>query len=70
MTAEYVKHVRPGAILLMHDGGGAGREKSLRITEKVLLEARRKGLKAVTLDELLDIKTAAPGKASGENIVK
>ncbi len=53
MTAEYLKNVKPGAILLMHDGGGKSREKTLRITEKVLQEAARKGLKPVRLDELL-----------------
>ena len=58
MTAEYLKRVRPGAILLMHDGGGKSREKTLRITEAVLREAGRKGLKSVRLDELLGI----PGK--------
>jgi len=56
MTAEYLKNVGPGKILLMHDGGGKTREKTLRITEKILQEAARKGLKAVTLDELLGIK--------------
>jgi peptidoglycan/xylan/chitin deacetylase (PgdA/CDA1 family) len=55
MTAGYLKNVRPGAILLLHDGGGKSREKTLRITEKALQEAARKGLKAVALDELLGI---------------
>ncbi|OGS32943.1 MAG: hypothetical protein A2218_10165 [Elusimicrobia bacterium RIFOXYA2_FULL_53_38] len=55
MTAEYLKNLKSGAILLMHDGGGKNREKTLRITEKILQEAERKGLKAVPLDKLLDI---------------
>jgi len=55
MTAEYLKAVKPGAILLMHDGGGKAREKNLRITEAVLLEAKKKGLKPVRLDELLNL---------------
>ncbi|MFA6435316.1 MAG: polysaccharide deacetylase family protein [Elusimicrobiales bacterium] len=55
MTGEYLRNLKPGAILLMHDGGGKTREKTLRITEAVLKEARRKGLKPVTLDVLLGI---------------
>ncbi len=55
MTAEYLKAVKPGAILLMHDGGGKAKEKNLRITEAVLREARKKGLKPVRLDELLNL---------------
>jgi peptidoglycan/xylan/chitin deacetylase (PgdA/CDA1 family) len=62
MTAEYLKAVKPGAILLMHDGGGKVREKDLRMVEAVLAEAQRKGLKAVRLDELLGIQAAATAK--------
>ncbi|MDA8243056.1 MAG: polysaccharide deacetylase family protein [Elusimicrobia bacterium] len=58
MTAEYVKAVRPGAILLMHDGGGKAHEKDLALVGAVLDEAARKGLKPVRLDELLGL--AAP----------
>ena len=56
MVREYLKNVKPGAILLMHDGGGKSREKTLRITEQILREAARKGLLPVTLDVLLEIK--------------
>lgn len=59
MTAEYLKAVKPGAILLLHDGGGKAREKNLRITEAVLLDAEKKGLKPVRLDELLGLRGAA-----------
>lgn len=59
MTAEYVKAVKPGAILLLHDGGGKAREKNLRITEAILLEAKRKGLAPVRLDELLGLNAPA-----------
>ncbi len=60
MTAEYLKAVKPGAILLMHDGGGKGKEKNLRITEAILREAEKKGLKAVRLDDLLGIRPPGP----------
>lgn len=69
MTAEYLKNLRPGAILLLHDGGGKKREKTLRITEKILQEAARKGLKAVALDELLGLTDGKRG-AGARNIVE
>lgn len=53
MAAEYVKAVKAGAVLLLHDGGGKNREKTLRITEAILNEADRQGLQAVRLDALL-----------------
>lgn len=60
MIAEYRKAVRPGNILLLHDGGGKSRERTLRITAAVLDEAAKQGLEAVRLDELT--KAAAKGK--------
>lgn len=53
MTAEYVKAVRAGNVLLLHDGGGRNREKTLRITSAILDEAARLGLEPVRLDALL-----------------
>ena len=58
MTAEYLENLKPGAIFLLHDGGGKVKEKNLRIVEKLLTAARKKGLKAVRLDELLGMKPA------------
>jgi peptidoglycan/xylan/chitin deacetylase (PgdA/CDA1 family) len=55
MAGEYLRNLKPGAIFLMHDGGGKTREKTLRITEIVLKEAASKGLKPVSLDVLLEI---------------
>ena len=52
MTAEYVKSTRIGKVLLMHDGGGKNRERTLRLTEAVLNEAERLGLEPVRLDAL------------------
>lgn len=63
MTAEYLKAVQPGAILLLHDGGGKVKEKNLRIVDRILDEAARKGLKAVRLNVLLGLGAApAAGK--------
>lgn len=53
MTAEYLKALKPGAVLLLHDGGGRSREKTLRITAAVLDEAASRGLQPARLDALL-----------------
>lgn len=53
MTEEYRKATRAGSVLLLHDGGGRNREKTLRITAAVLDEAQRLGLESVRLDALL-----------------
>jgi len=67
MTAEYLKHLKPGVIFLMHDGGGKTREKTLRITELILKEAARKGLHPVKVDVLLGIPdTSAPAQKREE----
>jgi peptidoglycan/xylan/chitin deacetylase (PgdA/CDA1 family) len=52
MTAEYRNAARAGKVLLLHDGGGKSREKTLRLTAAILDEAGRLGLQAVRLDEL------------------
>ncbi len=48
----YLGALRPGAILLMHDGG-RNRAKTLTIAEAVIKEAQARGLAMVTLSELL-----------------
>ncbi|MCM2268352.1 MAG: polysaccharide deacetylase family protein [Elusimicrobiales bacterium] len=53
MTREYLKATRAGAVLLLHDGGGKNRERTLRITAAILDEAARLGLEPVRLDVLL-----------------
>ncbi|PIS47718.1 MAG: hypothetical protein COT17_02000 [Elusimicrobia bacterium CG08_land_8_20_14_0_20_51_18] len=56
MTENYLKALRPGAIILMHDAGGTNKAKNLKITEALLIEAGKRGLKPVRLDELLGLK--------------
>ena len=51
LEKDYLAHLKPGAILLMHDGG-RGREKTLQILPKVIAEGRRRGLAFVTVSEL------------------
>lgn len=52
MTADYLKHVRPGAILLFHDGGNR-REKTVAMLPLIIEEAKKKNLEIVTVGELL-----------------
>lgn len=52
MIEEYRKATRGGRVLLLHDGGGKNRERTLRIVEAVLDEAQKLGLDAVRLDVL------------------
>jgi len=53
MIEDYLAQVRPGAILLFHDGG-KDREKTLKILPKVIEKSRERGLKIVTVGELLE----------------
>ncbi|HKT60459.1 MAG TPA: polysaccharide deacetylase family protein [Gemmatimonadales bacterium] len=46
-----LRNVRPGAILVMHDGGARGR-RTVRVLRAVLPELQRRGFRVVTLSEL------------------
>ncbi len=46
-----LRNVRPGAVIVMHDGGGRGR-RSARTLGTVLPELRRRGYRVVALSEL------------------
>jgi len=48
----YVSAIRPGAILLFHDGG-RNRAKSLELAEAVIRHAQREGYAIVTVGQLL-----------------
>jgi peptidoglycan/xylan/chitin deacetylase (PgdA/CDA1 family) len=45
-------HLRPGAILVLHDGAVASERVAPELLRRVLERLRQKGLKSVTLDEL------------------
>ena len=65
MDEGYLKALKPGAILLMHDGGGKARVKDLKLVELILDEAAKKGLRPVRVDELLGLRAqASPGSAA------
>ena len=59
ITARYLAALKPGAILLLHDGGGKAKKKNLRIVKKLLFEAGKRGLKPVRVDELLGLPVPA-----------
>jgi peptidoglycan-N-acetylglucosamine deacetylase len=64
------RNVRPGAILVLHDGGARGR-RTARVLRGVLPELRRRGYRVVTLSELaradaLSVKRTVPTAASQE----
>lgn len=44
-------HARPGAIIVLHDGGSRGR-RTIAVLNRVLPELARRGLRVVTLSEL------------------
>jgi len=51
MLKGYLSRLRPGAILLFHDGKG-DRSKTLWVLKRVLEEIKKKNLKPVRIDEL------------------
>jgi peptidoglycan/xylan/chitin deacetylase (PgdA/CDA1 family) len=46
-----LRNVRPGAIIVLHDGGARGR-RTVRVLRAVLPELQRRGFRVVTLSEL------------------
>ena len=46
-----LRNVRPGAVLVLHDGGARGR-RTARVLRSVLPELRRRGFRVVSLSEL------------------
>ncbi|MGH7631989.1 MAG: chitin deacetylase family protein [Gemmatimonadales bacterium] len=59
-------HVRPGAIVLLHDGGARGR-RTARVLGDVLPELRRRGYQVVSLSELVAAAQPAHGAGGPES---
>ena len=55
LIASYKKAVKPGAILLFHDGG-ARRDRSLKMAEAVILHAKENNYDIVPVGELIGVK--------------
>ena len=53
MAGDYRAHVRPGSILLFHDGG-KNRSKTVKILPQVIREAKAKGLSFLTVSQILE----------------
>jgi peptidoglycan/xylan/chitin deacetylase (PgdA/CDA1 family) len=51
-TGYILRNVRPGAIIVLHDGGSRGR-RTARVLAEVLPELRRRGYRVVSLSELV-----------------
>jgi len=61
-TTYILAHVRPGAIVVLHDGGDRG-VRTAAILERVLPALRARGYRAVTLSELVNrSRSPAPGE--------
>ena len=53
VAARFVlRHARPGAVIVLHDGGVRG-ERTVRALREVLPELRRRGYRVVSLSELV-----------------
>jgi peptidoglycan/xylan/chitin deacetylase (PgdA/CDA1 family) len=46
-----LRYIRPGAILVLHDGGARGR-RTARVLRSILPALKRRGFRVVTLSEL------------------
>ncbi len=54
LEKQYLKALKPGAIILLHDGN-SHREKTLALTEAVIKAAQKDGFELVTLGELIGL---------------
>jgi peptidoglycan/xylan/chitin deacetylase (PgdA/CDA1 family) len=55
-TSHYIlRHVRPGSIVILHDGGKRG-QRTARVLAAVLPELGRRGYRVVTLSELMRVR--------------
>jgi peptidoglycan-N-acetylglucosamine deacetylase len=57
-SAFVLAHVRPGAIIVLHDGGGRGHRTTAAL-HRLLPELRSRGLRVVTLSELSALSSPA-----------
>jgi peptidoglycan/xylan/chitin deacetylase (PgdA/CDA1 family) len=81
IVARVQRRLRPGAVVLLHDGDGSGRaasrEQTLDALRPILDELDRRGLRSVPLSELardgsvpaqgLSLRPRAPSRSSGDH---
>jgi peptidoglycan/xylan/chitin deacetylase (PgdA/CDA1 family) len=58
LADAYIKHIQPGAIFLMHDGG-RNRQATTDALPVIIEELQKRGYKTVTVSELLKLDTNA-----------
>lgn len=60
VVGTILRHVRPGSIIVLHDGGYKGRN-TIRVLSRLLPELARRGFSVVTLSELMSV-SEKPGR--------
>jgi peptidoglycan-N-acetylglucosamine deacetylase len=64
MAARVLKRIRPGAIILAHDGTFPSRTKDVAATPLIIEELQKRGYRFVTVPELLEIGARSRGKTT------
>jgi peptidoglycan/xylan/chitin deacetylase (PgdA/CDA1 family) len=59
-AAYLLANVRPGAVIVLHEGGGRGR-RTVDVLRRVLPVLRARGYRVVTLSELDALRRRPPG---------
>ncbi|MDP9365718.1 MAG: chitin deacetylase family protein [Chloroflexota bacterium] len=57
VSGHVLRHARPGAVIILHDGGES-RRQTLAVLGRVLPELARRGYRVVTLSELTELAPA------------
>ncbi|MDP9472483.1 MAG: chitin deacetylase family protein [Chloroflexota bacterium] len=60
VSRHILRHTRPGAVIILHDGG-ASRWRTVDVLRRVLPELERRGYQVVTLSELVEGEGAEEG---------
>jgi peptidoglycan/xylan/chitin deacetylase (PgdA/CDA1 family) len=60
-----LSNTRPGSIIVLHDSGGMGK-RTIKTLSKVLPALKKRGLRIVTLSELVDLGQASKGEHDSE----
>jgi peptidoglycan/xylan/chitin deacetylase (PgdA/CDA1 family) len=64
MAQRVLRHIRPGAIILAHDGTYPMRWKDVAATSLIIEELEKRGYRFVTVSEMLDTQVSRPSACS------
>jgi peptidoglycan-N-acetylglucosamine deacetylase len=64
ITKNVMSQIKPGGIVLMHDGGGS-HEGTAKALPEIIKQLRAQGYKFATITELLDAGMSASAASSG-----